>query len=396
MQRRNQRRTRLIYAALGTVALILLAFAAWITLFGDQARSVANWLLDRPVAVALYGSERTAAWKSGQAVYHTLDTALYGAFLNLQIPPERIRDTRPRAPSGVGRWTPVERRITVSGAYSLAECNLEIARSIARVGGTIVRAEERTRTGELLLEIARDGINTHRLTIVRDPDLQRRTGRMAVVIAFTDGNYREVIESLSESTRPITFALLPWARGVDGLAANVARGGHEVIALLPVQPKSFTRNMPRGRTVLSAHSELTNRRIVEDALASLPMAGGVLRYPVGPVAGGSEVPAPVLDVLGKREMYFLDNPGAEGTSGARGDGEDGRGRLRVWGALDPVHNPVIISMNLERASLAALDDERAVVVADARPLTHQVLMNRMAHLELRGIEFVRVSDLVDH
>ncbi|MYA78308.1 MAG: hypothetical protein F4Y17_12350, partial [Gemmatimonadetes bacterium] len=62
----------------------------------------------------------------------------------------------------------------------------------------------------------------------------------------------------------------------------------------------------------------------------------------------------------------------------------------------PVYNPVIISMNLDRASLSALDDTRAVVIADARPHTVQVLMDRMRYLEIRGIEFVRVSDLVDN
>lgn len=394
--RRDQRRSIILYAALGTAVVVLLAFAAWITLYEQQARSAANWLLDRPVPFASSGYERTAAWKSGQEAYHALDTALYGAFLNLQVTPGRIRDTRLRAPSGGGRWTPVERRITVSGAYSLTECNLEIARAVIRVGGTVARAEERTRSRALLLEIAYDGMVTHRLNVTRDPNLRRRTGRLAVVIAYTDRSHLGVVEKLSELTRPITFALLPWASGVDGIAAEVTREGHEVIALLPVQPGSFTRNMPRVRSVLTAHSEPTNRRIVADALASLPMARGVLRYPVGPMDGGSEVPAPVLDELGKLDRYLLDNPGTVGSPGAQHAGDGGSGRFRVWGALDSVYNPVIISMNLDRASLSALDDSRTVVVADASPHTLQVLMNRMAHLERRGIEFVRVSDLVDN
>lgn len=396
MDRKNKRRSGYLYAALVAAVLILLAFAAWITLYEHQARSVAYWLLDRPVPVASSGYERTAAWKSGQEAFHALDSALYGAFLNLQITPERIRDTLSRAPAAGGRWTPVERHVTVSGAYSIAECNLEIARSVARMGGAVVRAEERTRSRVLLLDIAYDGMVTHRLNVTRDPDLRRKKGRLAVVIACTDRNHLAVAEGLSEFTRPVTLALLPWASGVDGIAAEAARGGHEVIALLPVQPGSFSGNISPNRSVLAAHSEPTNRRIVEDALASLPEARGVLRYPVGPMDGKGGVPAPVLDELGKRDMYFLDNPGAAGPSDARNDGDGGRGRLRVWGALDSVYNPVVISMNLDRASLSALDDTRAVVVADARPHTLQVLMNRMADLELRGIEFVRVSDLVDN
>ena len=122
----------------------------------------------------------------------------------------------------------------------------------------------------------------------------------------------------------------------------------------------------------------------------------------------ADVLAPVLDELDKRNVFYLDNPGGsggpEGPRGLGGQGglggtEDhggGSRRLRAWGVLDPLYNPVIISMNLDRASLSALDVSRAVVIADARPHTLQVLMNRMRYLEIRGIEFVRVSDLVDN
>ncbi len=395
MDRKKQRRAYLLYAVLGSTAFVLLAFATLIALYQERARSIVDWLLDRPIAVASSEYERTAAWKSGQQAYQTLDTALYGAFLNLQVAPGRTRETKPRAPLGGGRWTPVERRITVSGAYSLTECNLEIASAVTRVGGTVIRAEERSRSGELSLEIGHGGMVTHRLHVTRDPNLQQKTGRMAVVIAYSDGNHREVVEKLSEFTRPITFALLPWADGVDDIASEITGGDHEVIALLPIQPKSFTRNIPRRRSVLSAHSEPANRRIVKDALASLPKARGALRYPVGRVDLDAEVLAPVLDELGERDWYFLDNPGTADASGGPDD-RNGRGRLRVWGVIDSVYNPAVISMNLDHASLSALDNTRAIVIADARPHALQVLENRMAHLEFRGIEFVTVSDLVDN
>ncbi|MDE2848526.1 MAG: divergent polysaccharide deacetylase family protein, partial [Gemmatimonadota bacterium] len=316
-----------------------------------------------------------------------------GAFMNLQVTPDRIRDTAPRTATATGRWRTLERRIIVSGTYSITECNLEIARAVVRAGGRVSRAEERTRTGELLLEISFDGEVTHRLNITRDPAVHRKTGRLAVVIAYTDGDQRGVVEELSEFTRPLTFALFPWADGANVMAAEFTRGDHEVMALLPVQPASDAAGLPRRRSVSPTHSELTNRRVVEDALATLPEAQGVLRYPAGRMGNEAEVLAPVLDELGKRNLYYLDNPGGPGSSEDRGGGS---GRLRAWGVLDPLYNPVIISMNLDRASLSALDDTRAVVVADARPHSLQVLMDRMRYLEIRGIEFVRVSDLVDN
>ncbi len=385
-----------MYAGLGTAVFVLASFALWIVLYENQARTVVDWLLDRPVPVSLAEYARTADGKSDQQAYHTLDTALYGALINLQVTAGRIRDTKPRTMIGGGQWTPVERRITVSGAYSLSECNLEITSAVTRVGGTVVRAAERSRSRELLVEIALNGKVTHHLYISRDSYLERKTGRLAVVVAYSDGDFRGVVEKLSEFSRPITFALLPWASGVGDIAKDITRRNHEVVVLLPVQPRSFTRNIPRRRSVLAAHSKETNRRIVEDALASLPMARGVLGYPGGLLDDEVDLLDPVLDELGKRDKYYVDNPGTVYSSTGRENRSDGRGRLQAGGVLDSVYNPVVISMNLDRASLWALDNAHAIVIADARPHTLQVLVNQMARLELRGIEFVRVSDLLDN
>ena len=396
MNERSQRRRHFLYAGLGTAIFVLLAFATWVLAYEDQARAVVDWLLDRPRPVSFPEYARTAAFNSDQEAYHALETALYGALVNLQVTPGRIRDEKPRRMIGAGRWTPVERHVTVSGAYSLTECNLEIARAVTRAGGTVVRAAERSRTRDLLLEIAHDGKVTHHLYINRAEGVQKKKGRLAVVIAYTDGNHRDMVEKLAEFTRPITFALLPWVSGAGDIAREIARGNHEVIALLPVQPRSFTRNVSRQRSILSAHSEATNRRIVEDALASLPTARGVLGYPGGRMDNDAEVLAPVVNELGKRDKYFVDIAQTGESSSVSENPDDGPGRLRAWGTLDPVYNPVIISMNLDRASLSALEDARAIVIADARPHTFQVLVNRMAQLELRGIEFVRVSDLLNN
>lgn len=393
---KSQRRSYARNALLGTAAVVLLALAVWIMLYQNQARKVVDWLLDRPVPVAVPGLERTSAWKTDQEAFHAMEAALYGAFMNLQVTTDRIRDIAPRTATATGRWRPLERRIIVSGTYSLTECNLEIARAVVRAGGKVSRTEERARSGELLLEITFDGNVTHRLVITRDPAIQRRTGRLAVVIAYTDGDQRAVVEGLSEFNRPLTFALFPWADGVKEMSAELTRGHHEVMALLPVQPASDTAGLPRRRSVSPTHSELTNRRVVEDALSTLPGAQGVLRYPAGRMGDEAEVLAPVLDELGKRNLYYLDNPGGPGGPGGPEDRGGESGRIRAWGVLDPLYNPVIISMNLDRASLSALDDTRAVVIADARPHTLQVLMDRMRYLEIRGIEFVRVSELADN
>ncbi len=384
------------YARLGTAAFVLLVFATWILLYENQARTVVDRLLDRTAPGGSPEYARTAAGKSDQQIYHRMDTAVYSALINLQVTPDRIRDTKPRMPTGADQWTPVERHVTVSGAYSLTECNLEIVRAVTRAGGTVVHAAERVVSGDLLLEIGDNGKVTHHLQVNRASGLQRKTARLAVVIAYTDENNRGVVEALAKLSRPITFALPGWAADATGLAGNLSAGGHEVIALLPVQPKSFTRHMPRRRSVLPTHSETTNRRITQAALASFPSAGGVLAYPGFRMDDEAELLVPLIDELGKRDKFLLEIPRNETPTDGLADPDSGPVRVRAWGILDRLYNPVIISMNLDRASFSALSDAPEIVVAAARPHTLQVLMNQMARLELRGIEFVRLSDLLEH
>ncbi|MXY98355.1 MAG: hypothetical protein F4Z29_11565, partial [Gemmatimonadetes bacterium] len=64
--RRNQRRSYYLYAGLVSAAVVLLVLAVWIVLYDNQARKVVDWLLDRPVPVAVPGLERTSAWKTDQ------------------------------------------------------------------------------------------------------------------------------------------------------------------------------------------------------------------------------------------------------------------------------------------------------------------------------------------
>lgn len=396
MDVRDKRRLRVLYTSLGTTISFLVVIALWILLFENQARTVIYWLLDRPVSASLPEYMKTAAWKSEQQAYHTVDLALYGALINLQVTPSRIRDMNEPAMISGAKWTPIERRITVSGSYSLSECNLEISRAITRVGGTVSSAVERSRSRELQLDLAHNGKVTHRLYINRDLGLRKRTGRLAIVVTYLNEDSHDVVERLSEISRPVTFALLPWMPGVVDIANDLTKKNHEIAVLLPVQPPSFTRNILRRRSVLLAHTEGANLRITEDALATLPMARGILGYPGGLMANEVGILDLVIDELDKQDKYFLENPNTLYSANGQENGGARKGHIQAWGVLDSGYNPVVISMNLDRASLFALDNGQAIVIVDGRSHALQVLINQVSRLELRGIKFVRVSELLDN
>ncbi len=389
---RRQFRLRFLYYSLVIFAFILMVLAVWILMYESQAKFLVNWLLDRPVPISSLDSTQTAAWKTHQQTYHKLDLALYGALINLQVSPARIKETMPRRLIKEGKYTPLGQRVSISPGYSLAECNLEISRAIVGVGGNIARAEERSRSGELIFEIAYGGTITNNLHIKIDPKLKKKTARLAVVIAYSDQESQIVAEELVKFEQPLTFALLPWASGARDLAENIETSQHELLLLLPVKPKVFTRAAPRRRSVIFNHNQTVNRRIIRNALSSLPRARGILGFPGNLENTERDILDPIIDEITKHKKYYLDGPGRIYLPNKVDHINE---QLQTWGVIDTIDNPAIISKKLDLASLSALDHKQAIVVAKAKGHTLNVLANDMKRLQLRGIKFVTVSDLLE-
>ena len=391
---RTQRYERILRSTgLVLVVSILTIGGAW-AFIADESSDLFAWLVNRPVPMGQPIDEQSASFKKDVYGFRELELALSRALINVQVSPGQVRETQSRRRQSDGKWRTIHRTIRVSDAYSLIQCNLEIMRAVSQVGGKVTRAVERKRSRELLLDITYDNNFAYQLTIVKDPKIVRKTGRLAIVINLAGKNKRPLFDQLIKIKRPITFGLLPWESGTSKLATEAVQKNQEVIAHLPMEPKSYPRISPGRKAILVNQSPQANREIVKEALTILSMARGVSNFMGDKIRETPEVMNLVLEEVKNHNRYYLDGFGKSHPSGDQVLESNGIRVLTSWGALDEDLNQERIATKLDEASYTALAKGSVIVTADARANLLAVLSHKIEQLELRGIEFVHVSDIL--
>jgi polysaccharide deacetylase 2 family uncharacterized protein YibQ len=383
------------YALIIIVGVTVLGWGGWMLFSSNDPLGVRAWFSDQPATVYQKIDTRTAGYKSDQDAYEEMELALAQAFNNLQVAPQRIKERQPWLPYAEGAWQPAQRTVRVSAAYALTQCNQEIFRVVRQADGEVVGAIENTRTRELTLQIACNGKIMHELTIIRDPSIPRKTGRMALIIEDLGAAPPEVRRRLLAIDRKLTFGIVPWREGAAGLADEAKQRHHEVVLQLPMEPYEYPRVTPGRRAVYVHQTEPQNRQVVRDAIGAVSAAGGLMSYMGGRILGDARVMPVVLDEVRRHDKFFIDAPSLSGSIASALARKSGIRGAASWGAIDAVDNQERIATMLDLASYAALDGGEAIVTAHARPGTLTVLLHKLERLELRGIQFVPVSDLVE-
>ncbi|MBM3265845.1 MAG: divergent polysaccharide deacetylase family protein [candidate division Zixibacteria bacterium] len=399
--RQEPERKSLPYDSLLPRIALLLASASvagwgvWYFMTANEPLNFTGWFSEEPsqVETIVYELPKTAEAKTLQETYQSIEFAIAQALNNLQADPARIKERQPWRPLSDSTWQPAQRTLRVSSAYSLSQCNHEIARNVRRAGAEVIAATENSRTRELSLLIAFGGQVTHDLTIIRDPDIVKKTGKMVVVLEDIGTAVPEVARGFLTIGRPLTFGLVSW-KGQPGEMAREAREKkHGLVAQIPMEPYEYPGVSPGRRAVLVEQSDPQNRQVVRDALAAVPEAGGAMAYLGSRILGDSRMLTLVLEEVKTRNLYFLDALAGRGSAGASIAGRLQVRHAAIWGAIDAVDNQERIAAMLDMASYEALDRGQVVVSGRARPNTLAVLKSRLERLELRGIRFVPVDSL---
>jgi hypothetical protein len=244
------------------------------------------------------------------------------------------------------------------------------------------------------MDITYDGYVAYHLTIIRDPSIIRKTGGLAIIINLAGKSQRDILDQFLELKRPMTFGFVPWESGAIKMAAETVRKNQEVIVNLPMEPKSYPRISPGKKAILIDQDAQTNRRIVREALSILSVAMGVSNYMGDKIRETPEIMNLVLDEVKKHNKYYIDGFDGSQRPGDRAVHLQGLQSAVSWGALDDHQNQERIAMRLDQASFAALEQSAVIVTANAHANLLAVLSHKMKQLELRGIEFVHVSDIV--
>ena len=386
--------TRLHRIAAGLCLFTVVVWGAGVLLFGFSPLRGLNWILNRDVRLVSGIDPQTAAYKSEQERFRDIDFALSRAMTNLQVRADQVRESRARATTPDDKPWPVERILRVSDFYAPSQSNLEISRSVSEVGGRIISAVEASRSKQLSLQVGFGQTVTHRLTLIPDETIPHKVGHMAIVINDLEICGDDLATKFMGIDRPLTFSINPWRGAGKKWGASVAKRDQEVLVNLPMEPVNYPRISPGRPAVLVNQSVSENRRVVREAIALLPMAGGFKNFMGDRATAHSEIMDVVLGEVKKSRRFFIDSRSSEKSVAIKTAGQLAVPSASAWGIVDTDDNQERIAAVLDQASFTALEDGPVIVIAHARPNTLAVLEDRMQLLALRGIQFVHVSSLV--
>ena len=217
--------------------------------------------------------------------------------------------------------------------------------------------------------------------------------RVAIVVDDR-GNELAPAERIAGWKEPVAGAVLPDLRWSAASAEALARGGHEVLLHLPMEPEGYPRVRPGPGLVLRSQSDPEIERLLEEDLATVPGAVGVNNHMGSAATADTRVMRAVVRVLSRRNLFFLDSRTTEATVAER-TAEEGSVRAasrRVF--LDDVTREDAIREQLDELVRRAHQEGAAIAIGHPYPVTLFVLEKELPELRKRGVELVKVGELV--
>jgi polysaccharide deacetylase 2 family uncharacterized protein YibQ len=234
--------------------------------------------------------------------------------------------------------------------------------------------------------------------IPRTPHAVERTkappGMPRVAIVIDDlGNEIAPAGRIAGWSEPVAGAVLPNLRWSSESALALARGGHEVLLHLPMEPEGYPRVRPGPGVILRSQSDEQIAQTLESDLASVPGAQGVNNHMGSAATTDPRVMRAVARVLSARGLFFLDSRTTDATVAERTAAEASVRTIARRVFLDDAATEEAVRGKLQELVRRARLEQVAVAIGHPYSVTLDVLERELPGLAEQGIRLVRVSEL---
>ncbi len=301
-----------------------------------------------------------------------------------------------------GPWGEVsEVRVRLASRDQARRVARQLERALARAGAAGAwRDDGRSLSRELML----DQHPSHRLvllypspqgpppTLAPPPRPPHPRPRMALVVDDL-GYSLKAAKRLLALPLDITFSILPYSPQGRRIAALARKKGHQVLVHLPMEPRAYPKLSPGPGALLTSMSPEQLRRQAAADLAQVPGAVGANNHMGSRFTEDPRALKPVLGVLKKRGLFFLDSLTSSRSRALALARSLGLPSSRRDLFLDHDPSPRAVRRQLERALALARRRGRVIAIAHPHPGTLQVL-ERWARRLRKQVEVVPVSRLL--
>lgn len=217
-------------------------------------------------------------------------------------------------------------------------------------------------------------------------------GVLMTGLGLSDMDTERAIEDLPPG---VALAFSPYGDLARWLTAAKDQS-RERLVLLPMEPRSYPKDDPGPRALLSRVTKEENAKILSSLLRDSVGASGLVNFMGSEFLADKENLAPVFGLIKKSGALFVEDRGPAPTpsEAAAVAAEAGVPFLQSDVALDAVPTESAVSQKLVELEALARARGYAIGVAAPYPVTFNMIKSWAAGLESRGARLAPLSDIL--
>jgi hypothetical protein len=241
---------------------------------------------------------------------YLIDKAISDAFYAMGISQKKILfiSVLPRQ-KGSYNWDFNSIEARIPHRRSLLNTGKEIRSRISNLKIPVQIRIERESDNEIVYNIYRNGLYTHRLRIIVDRyRAPRRLSCPKISIIIDDLGYdSSLARAFMNLDLPLTFSVLPFAPYTRLIAQNARKEGRETMLHLPLEPIGYPAINPGDGVLLVSMDREMILEVLDRNLSQIPFAAGVNNHMGSRFTESEEKMMIVLGELKRRGLYFIDS-----------------------------------------------------------------------------------------
>lgn len=224
-------------------------------------------------------------------------------------------------------------------------------------------------------------------------EVPRPSAKLAIVIDDMGTDMKKLRELVSLGS-PVTIAIMPNMRFSKETSMEASSKGLEVIMHMPMEPKDVSDNNPGTDALLTAMTAEEIKALMEAGFKTVPDAIGINNHMGSKFTEDAAHMEAVLQLVKKKNMFFLDSRTSANSVGARLARQIGVRNAYRNVFLDNNRDVKYIKGQIAEAAKIARKRGKAIAIGHPYPETLQALRESVPGLDDTGIEVVRLSEII--
>jgi polysaccharide deacetylase 2 family uncharacterized protein YibQ len=223
---------------------------------------------------------------------------------------------------------------------------------------------------------------------------EERIPRVALIIDDFGCSFGETARAFLEMDADLTISVLPGEPFTGKVARTVLAEGKDLLLHLPMEPLGYPAQDPGPRAVLLAQTDDEVRARVRSALDGIEGLVGVSNHMGSRAMQEERILRILLGEVGERGLFFLDSKTFSGDLATTVAGSMGVRCLEndlFWDT--GVDEREAIRAKLDRLVGLARRRGYAIGIGHPRPVTLEVLREKLPEMERLGVRRVPIRDL---